>query len=76
MRCRWDSCASSVCRTIGLVLPPPTGIAVVAAAAGLALIQVGGLALHRSRGERDVIGLDLLLLLLTLVATWLATIWW
>src|SRR5688572_6195878 len=38
----------------GLVLPPLTGIApwlAVAAAIGLALIQVGGTALHLSRGE-------------------------
>ncbi|MBF6466802.1 DoxX family protein [Nocardia beijingensis] len=62
---------------IGLVLPPLTGIAAqlsVAAAAGLALIQVGGLTLHLRRGEREVIGLNLLLLVLAVVATWLATI--
>jgi hypothetical protein len=64
---------------IGLILPPLTGVAAVlalAAAAGLVLIQVGGLALHLSRGELDAIGLNVLLLALAGVATWLATIWW
>ncbi|HTF07611.1 MAG TPA: DoxX family protein [Asanoa sp.] len=42
----------------GLILPPLTGIApalAVAAAIGLALIQVGGIVLHLSRGEARLV---------------------
>jgi hypothetical protein len=58
-----DSVPTALLRTIGLlevlgalglIVPPLTGIAVglaIAAAAGLALIQVGGLTLHLSRRE-------------------------
>ncbi|GAB6904149.1 DoxX family protein [Kineosporia succinea] len=63
---------------LGLVLPPLTGIApvlAVAAAIGLALIQVGGTATHVSRGETSVIGLNLALLVAAAVTAWLATVW-
>jgi hypothetical protein len=63
---------------LGLVLPPLTGIAAglaLAAATGLALIQVGALSLHLSRGEVKVIGLNMVLLALAGVAIWLSTIW-
>ncbi len=63
---------------LGLVLPPLTGIATglaLAAAIGLVLIQVGATALHLSRGEVSVIGLNIVLLALAGVATWLSTIW-
>ena len=63
---------------LGLILPPLTGIAValaVAAAAGLALIQVGGISLHLSRGEAPVIWLNIVLLALAGVAIWLSTTW-
>jgi DoxX-like family len=63
---------------VGLILPPLTGIAValaVVAAAGLALIQVGGISLHLSRGEATVIWLNLILLALAGVAIWLSTTW-
>ena len=62
----------------GLILPPVTGIApglAVAAAAGLIAIQVGATTLHLRRREISVIGLNLALLALAGVATWLATIW-
>lgn len=62
----------------GLILPPLTGVAswlAVAAAIGLALIQVGGTALHLSRGEARVIGLNLALLAAAAVAAWLGTTW-
>ncbi|WP_405137427.1 DoxX family protein [Nocardia sp. NBC_01388] len=62
----------------GLILPPLTGIAPVLAllaAVGLALVQVGGLALHISRREFQVIGLNIFLLVLACVAAWLATTW-
>ncbi len=62
----------------GLLLPPLTGIApwlAVAAAVGLALIQVGGIALHLSRGEARLIGLNIGLLVTAAVAAWLGTTW-
>jgi DoxX-like family len=63
---------------IGLILPPLTGIApalAMAAAIGLALVQVGGTILHLSRGEARVIGLNLALLAAAGVTAWLATTW-
>ncbi|MCU1643786.1 MAG: hypothetical protein JWN03_4061 [Nocardia sp.] len=63
---------------LGLILPPLTGIAPVlalVAAIGLAVVQVGGLALHISRREFKVIGLNIFLLALACVAAWLATTW-
>ncbi|HEV2636239.1 MAG TPA: DoxX family protein [Actinocrinis sp.] len=63
---------------IGLILPPLTGIApglALAAAIGLVLVQVGGISLHLSRGEVKVLGLNIGLIALAGVATWLATIW-
>ena len=62
----------------GLILPPLTGIApwlAVAAAIGLVLIQVGGIAVHLSRGEARLIGLNIGLLVTAAVAAWLATTW-
>jgi hypothetical protein len=62
----------------GLILPPLTGIAswlAVAAAAGLALLQVGAGALHLSRGEVREIGLNIALLVTAAVAAWLGTTW-
>jgi hypothetical protein len=59
----------------GLILPPLTGIApglAVAAAVGLALIQVGGIVVHVSRGEARLIGLNIALLVAAAVAAWLA----
>ncbi|MDR7275379.1 DoxX family protein [Catenuloplanes atrovinosus] len=58
----------------GLILPPLTGIApglAVAAAAGLVLIQAGGIVVHLSRGEARLIGLNVALLVLAAVAVWL-----
>jgi hypothetical protein len=63
---------------LGLILRPLTGIAktlALAAAVGLALIQVGGIALHLSRGEAKLIGLNVALLVLAGVAIWLSTAW-
>lgn len=62
----------------GLVLPPLTGIApalAVAAAVGLALIQVGGIVLHVSRGEARLIGLNIGLLAALAATAWLGTVW-
>ena len=59
----------------GLLLPPLTGILprlAVAAAAGLAVIQVGGIVVHLSRGEAGVIGLNIALLLVLTLTGWLA----
>ena len=63
---------------LGLILPPLTGIApglALAAAAGLVLIQVGGISLHLSRGEAKVIWLNTVLLVLAGAEIWLATVW-
>ena len=63
---------------LGLILPPLTGIAAglaLAAATGLALIQVGGISLHLRRGEAMVIWLNIVLLALAGVAIWLSTTW-
>ena len=62
----------------GLILPPATGVApglAVAAAAGLVLIQVGGIVLHLSRGEARLIGLNIGLLVAAGAAVVLATTW-
>ncbi|MEL7978189.1 DoxX family protein [Isoptericola sp. F-RaC21] len=63
---------------IGLVLPPLTGVApwlALVAAAGFVVLQVGATALHLSRGERNVVGLNLVLVVLAAAAVWLATVW-
>ncbi|WP_328464745.1 DoxX family protein [Streptomyces sp. NBC_00448] len=68
--------ALEVLGALGLVLPPLTGIAVglaVAAAGGLVLVQIGGMALHLSRGEVKEIGLNIALLVPAAVAVWLGT---
>ncbi|MFF5083137.1 DoxX family protein [Actinoplanes sp. NPDC000266] len=62
----------------GLILPPLTGILpglALAAAVGLVLVQIGGIALHLSRGEARLIGFNIVLLVLAAVAVWLATVW-
>jgi hypothetical protein len=63
---------------LGLILPPLTGVAaalVFVAAIGLALIQVGGIAVHLSRGEANLIGLNIGLLIAAVAAAWLGTTW-
>lgn len=63
---------------LGLVLPPLTGIApglALAAAIGLAAIQIGAMRMHLSRGEAKLIGLNVGLLALAGVAIWLSTTW-
>lgn len=62
----------------GLILPPLTGTAVglaIAAAVGLVLIQVGAIAVHLSRKEVSVIGLNIGLLAAAGVTVWLGTTW-
>jgi DoxX-like family len=62
----------------GLILPPLTGIApwlAIAAAIGLVLIQVGGIAVHLSRGEARLIGLNIALLAAAATTAWLGTAW-
>jgi DoxX-like family len=63
---------------LGLILPPLAGVAAglaLAAATGLALIQVGAISLHLRRGEARLIGLNIALLALAGVAIWLSVIW-
>lgn len=60
---------------IGIILPPLTDIApwlAIVAAAGLVAVQVGGIIVHLSRGERKIIGLNVGALVLAAVAVWLA----
>ena len=62
----------------GLILPPMTGIApwlAIAAAVGLVLIQIGGIAVHLSRGEARLIGLNIALLVAAAATAWLGTTW-
>jgi hypothetical protein len=62
----------------GLIVPPLTGIAAAlafAAAIGLALIQVGGIITHLSRGEARLIGLNIGLLVTAVAAAVLGTTW-
>ncbi|MCU7726283.1 DoxX family protein [Actinoplanes sp. KI2] len=63
---------------IGLILPPLTGIApglALAAAIGFVVLQIGAAALHLSRGEGRLIGLNVVALLLAAATAWLATTW-
>ncbi|WP_370616969.1 DoxX family protein [Mumia sp. Pv 4-285] len=63
---------------VGLILPPLTGIApwlAVVAALGFVVLQVLATALHLSRGEAKVIGLNVVLVVLAGVTAWLATVW-
>ena len=70
--------AIEVLGAAGLILPPLTGIApalALAAAIGFVVLQVGATALHLSRGEGRLIGLNITALLLAAVTAWLATTW-
>ncbi|MFE6284203.1 DoxX family protein [Streptomyces sp. NPDC057877] len=63
----------------GLVLPPLTGVApslAVAAAIGLAVLQVLAAGFHLSRGEAKETGLNGTLVAVAAVAAWLATEAW
>jgi hypothetical protein len=63
---------------IGLILPPLTGIVAAlafAAAIGLVMIQAGGIVVHLSRGEANLIGLNIALLIAAAAAAWLGTTW-
>ncbi|WTW95858.1 DoxX family protein [Streptomycetaceae bacterium NBC_01309] len=67
---------SSLC--VAHIRVPFAGIAAwlaVVAAAGLCLVQIGGMTLHLSRGEVREIGLNITLLLLAGAAVWLGTVW-
>jgi hypothetical protein len=67
-----------VLAAIGLILPPLTGIApwlALVAAIGLALVQIGGIILHVSRGEAKVIGLNIMLVVGAGATVWLASAW-
>ncbi len=63
---------------IGLIVPPLTGVApwlALAAAIGLALVQIGALILHLRRAETRQIGINIGSFVLAVAAAWLATIW-
>jgi uncharacterized membrane protein YphA (DoxX/SURF4 family) len=58
---------------LGLVLPAVTDIAPVlvpAAALGLAIVMVGAIVTHARRGEKQMIGANVVLLLLALFVAW------
>ncbi|MEU7973573.1 DoxX family protein [Micromonospora sp. NPDC049089] len=60
---------------VGLILPPLTGIApvlAVAAAAGLTILQVLAAGFHLSRGERKDVWLNLVLVVVGAIVTWIA----
>lgn len=61
---------------VGLILPPLTGVAPVlatVAAIGFLVLQVLATALHLSRGEAKVTGLNIALIVLAAAAAWLST---
>ena len=58
---------------LGLILPAVTGIAPVLvplAALGLAIVMVGAIITHARRGEKQMIGANVVLLLLALFVAW------
>ncbi|MEU6848654.1 DoxX family protein [Actinacidiphila alni] len=62
----------------GLLLPPLTGVVpalALVAAAGFLLLQLLATALHLSRGEAKVTGLNAALIVAAAVTVWLATAW-
>lgn len=70
--------AVEVLGALGLVLPPLTGVAPVlalVAALGFLVLQLLATALHLSRGEARVTGLNAVLVVLAGVVAWLATTW-
>jgi len=67
-----------VLAALGLILPPLTGVApglALAAAIGLAVIQLAAISVHLRRGEAKLIGLNLVLVAVIAVTIWLATVW-
>jgi uncharacterized membrane protein YphA (DoxX/SURF4 family) len=64
---------AEVLGAVGLVLPALTGIATILvplAAAGLAVIMIGAIVVHARRGEGQMIGANVVLLLLALFVAW------
>ncbi|WP_426594658.1 DoxX family protein [Cellulomonas sp. McL0617] len=69
---------AEVLGAIGLIVPPLTGIApalALAAAIGLLILQLAATTFHLRRGEKENIGLNIGLVVVTGVLVWLATIW-
>jgi len=67
-----------VLASIGLVLPPLTGVLpalAMASAVGLTVLQVGATITHLSRGEARVIGLNIALIAASAATIWLSTVW-
>jgi uncharacterized membrane protein YphA (DoxX/SURF4 family) len=65
--------ALEVLGALGLLVPALTGVATVLvplAAVGLALLMVGAAVTHRRRGELPMIGINTVLLVLTVVVAW------
>ena len=63
---------------VALIVPPLTGIApalAFAAAIGLLVLQIVATVFHLARGEKDNIGLNIGLIVVTAVTVWLATVW-
>jgi uncharacterized membrane protein YphA (DoxX/SURF4 family) len=58
---------------VGLILPAATDIAPILtplAAAGLILLMIGAAVTHARRGEQQMIGINVVLLLLAAIITW------
>ena len=62
---------------IGMILPPLTGIVpglALAAAIGFAVLQIGAIRVHLSRGDREI-ALNITLVITAAVTAWLSTAW-
>lgn len=65
--------ALEVLAALGLVLPAVTGIAPVLvplAATGLVLVMAGAIVVHLRRGENQMVGINVVLLVLAAVVAW------
>ena len=65
--------ALEVLAALGLVLPAATGIAPILtplAAAGLVLVMIGAIVTHLRRGEKQMIVVNVVLLILAAVVAW------
>ncbi|QHA02494.1 DoxX family protein [Streptomyces broussonetiae] len=69
--------AVEVLGSLGLILPPVTGIRrwlALAAAIGFVVLQIGATRVHVSRGDRRI-ALNLVLFCVAVVTMWLSTSW-
>lgn len=70
--------ALEVLAAVGLIVPPLTGILpwlAFAAAIGLFLVQIGAIVTHLTSKDDRQITINLVVIAVTAVVVWLATIW-